>query len=436
MKRLYQKIYLTIIVALLVAVLVAGTVWRVAGGNRRNAGSQMLGVLVNAALPKPDASRQEQRRGLIELAAKLKLSLALYDEDRALIGTSDAATLPLQDLADQKRHWRHGVLTVRLPDQRYVVTRLPWPGRPPAFGLLAFLASVALAVGLCAYPVVRGLTRRLERLQEGVEILGSGNFKTRVTVEGRDEVARLAISFNKAAERIETLLGAHRQLLANASHELRTPLARLGMGIELAAENIEPERRAGLRRDLAELDDLIEEILTASRLDAVPGLSNAATVDLLALAAEECAAYDECTLDGEMVTIEGEARLLRRALRNLIENAQRYGKPPIEVTLKRVGNMAVLDVIDKGPGIPETERENIFTPFYRLDEAGKIRTSAAGTNDAASTQMTASGAGIGLALVRQIARRHGGDALVVPADERPSGDARNRIRMSMLMHPQ
>ncbi len=444
MKRLYQKIYLTIIVALLVVVLVAGTVWKVLGGERRDAGADMLGVLVSAALPPASAPTDVQRRGLIELAAKLKLTMALYDHARVLIGTTDEL-LPLPGAFGHPRRWHRGVLTIQLPDRRFVVTKLNWRGRPPAIGLLAFLAAIALAVGLCAYPVVRGLTRRLERLQQGVETLGSGNVKARIKVEGRDEVARLAISFNEAAARIETLLGAHQQLLANASHELRTPLARLTMGIELAGDNINAARRAELRRDLGELNDLIEEILTASRLNAVPELAATDAVDLLALAAEECAGYKCCSLSGDIVSVKGDARLLRRALRNLIENARRYGKPPIEIMVGREGSTAVIDVIDNGPGIPADKREAIFTPFYRLQDAGadpaRRDNDSRDNNQHSDIEAANAGAGIGLALVRQIARSHGGDAFVVVSStaERAvqgdhtgfSTDGRNRLRITL-----
>ena len=102
--------------------------------------------------------------------------------------------------------------------------------RHPGLALVAFLGAIALAVALAACPVARRLTRRLERLQRGVEQLGAGDLSARVKVEGRDEVARLAASFNRAAARIEELVGAHKLLLANASHELRTPLARIRLG--------------------------------------------------------------------------------------------------------------------------------------------------------------------------------------------------------------
>jgi signal transduction histidine kinase len=156
-------------------------------------------------------------------------------------------------------------------------------------------------------------------------------------------------------------------------------------------------RKAGLEQDIAELDALIDEILLASRLDAVKELDTDEEVDLLALAAEECARYDDTQLDGESAMARGDPRLLRRMIRNLLENAKRHGAPPIQVRLSRTGGSAELAVCDRGPGVPEAERERVFDPFYRRR----------GTKETA-------GAGLGLALVRQIARRHGGEARCAP----------------------
>jgi signal transduction histidine kinase len=257
---------------------------------------------------------------------------------------------------------------------------------------------------------VRGLTRRLERLQAGVEKLGGGDLAARVKVEGRDEVARLAQSFNAAAARIEALVGAHKMLLANASHELRTPLSRIRLGLELMKQNPDPAREAALERDIAELDALIEEVLLASRLDAVGELEVREAVDLLALAAEEAARYDDVRVTGVPVLVPGDPRLLRRLMRNLLENAAHHGAPPVAVEVARDGARARLSVRDAGPGIPPDERERIFEPFRR----GRA-TSAA------------SGSGLGLALVRQIARRHGGEATLAPTEGCPT----NRILIDL-----
>ena len=253
-----------------------------------------------------------------------------------------------------------------------------------------------MAVG--AYPVVRRTTRRLERLQTSVEALGAGDLATRVKIEGRDEIAALATSFNRSAERIEGLVGAHKSLLANASHELRSPLARIRMAIEMLEAGAKPGLKRELERDIAELDTLVDEILVASRLDAVAALEVREDVDLLALAAEECARFD-AALDGKPVSIRGDPRLLRRLIRNLLENARRYGGgTPIDVGVTNSNGEALVRVCDRGPGVPEAERERIFEPFYRP----------------AGAREREGGVGLGLALVRQIARKHGGVARCLP----------------------
>ncbi|GAB3459271.1 hypothetical protein GCM10027321_16540 [Massilia terrae] len=266
-------------------------------------------------------------------------------------------------------------------------------------GLVMMLSVIALVVAIGAYPVIRRLTSRLERLERSVDAWGKGELSTRVAVEGDDEVARLATSFNDAAARIETLMTAQKSLLANASHELRSPLARIRMAAELMAEKAPPAIGAELRRNVAELDQLIDEVLLASRLDA-GGLPAPCReeVDLAGLVAEECARVN-AALEAQPLVLDGEPKLLRRMIRNLLENAARYGGgSEIEARLSASEGMAVLDVCDSGPGIPEAERERIFEPFYRI----------AGASEAAG------GVGLGLALVRQVARRHGGDARCLP----------------------
>ncbi|MDI1286033.1 MAG: HAMP domain-containing sensor histidine kinase, partial [Reyranella sp.] len=242
----------------------------------------------------------------------------------------------------------------------------------------------------------------------GVERLGGGDLSARVKVEGRDEVAALAASFNRSAQRIEELVTAHRLLLANASHELRTPLARIAVAAALLGDQADPKTRASLKEDVAELDQLIEQVLLASRLEAVPDLERHESVDLLALAAEEASHYDlEAT--GQSVTVSGDRTLLRRLVRNLVENARRYGgEGPVSVSVTQEGNRAVLDVSDHGPGVPEAERQRIFEPFYRL----------------AGGAETGRGSGLGLALVLDIARRHGGDAVCLAAE---GGGSRFRV---------
>lgn len=272
---------------------------------------------------------------------------------------------------------------------------------PLSIPLWAFAAiAIAMILSFGTYPFVRRLTTRLARLQQTVNAFGRGELRTRAKIEGGDEIAQLAQGFNLAAERIEALVAAHRRLLANASHELRTPLTRIRMGVELLTASTESGHRAELTQDLRELDDLIEEILLASRLEALTfGVEREQEIDILALIAEECARYDHVNFDfppskGERhaMWLQGNERLLRRLVRNLIENARRHGEPPTELRLLADDDALELHVTDGGRGIAEADRERVFEPFFR----------------GASAEENI-GTGLGLSLVRQISRHHGGD---------------------------
>lgn len=397
LNRLFVKVYLTLIGSLLLVVAVSAVVWRTGPEMEvaRNAFEMASGVAM-AALADRGAPLPEQQKAVERLAGLLDADLALYDDKGKLLGAF-GAPLPAPDAISGSEYGfgraRGPVWSFRLPDTRTIVVRPPFEHHRGGVGFLGHLALIALLLAVGSYPVVRGLTRRLERLQHGVESLGSGDLKARVQVEGKDEIARVAQSFNRAAARIEELVGAHKLLLANASHELRTPLTRLRMSVELLKDKADPARRAELERDIAELDQMIEEILLLSRLDALRGLEHVEDVDLLALAAEEASRFEHAAVTGEPVVIKGDARLLRRLIRNLIENAERHGAPPIEIEVARTQKGATLAVFDRGPGIADADSERVFEPFFRASGTGEVRP----------------GAGLGLALVRQIARRHGGD---------------------------
>ena len=315
-------------------------------------------------------------------------------------------------------------LEVHMPRPQRPPGSNPWM-RPP-FGFFWTLALVGLAVALAAYPIIRRLTLRLEALQRGVERWGGGDLSARVTVQGKDEVAFLAERFNNAAERIETLmdsqkalLNAHKNLLANASHELRSPLTRIRMGLELMSADISSPQRIEISRSITELDQLIDEILLASRLDTKQADAEPfETLDLTGLAAEECSrvkaeltaelGHQADTDDAHSLQLRGSTRLLRRLLRNLLENAKRYSDGDVTLALSQGGSTAqptaVIRVSDHGPGVPADQRERIFEPFYRLPGASERD----------------GGVGLGLALVKSIAERHGGS---VRCEDNPGGGA-------------
>jgi signal transduction histidine kinase len=411
MPRLYFRFYVALLASLALFALAAAGLWHYAGAPVERS-DRTLGTLLRNALPAEEAPPAQQQAALERMMRGLHADITLFSKDwqrLAYVGEPLARPDrldrwrgsrrddPAEAQAQDERPPRLRRFHMRLEDGRHIVSTTPLREGRPRTPLLTMLAALAVVIALGAYPVVRRLTRRLERLQDGVESLGAGNLSARVEVEGGDEVARLAASFNRSADQIEALVSAHKTLLANASHELRTPLARIRLALELTKDNVEPRRRAGLEQDIAELDQLIDEILLASRLDAVREPSRDEDVDLLALAAEECARYDEAELDGESLTVRGDARLLRRMLRNLLENARRHGAPPTTMRLHRSA-LGAADIIvqDAGPGIPTSEQDKVFEPFYRSSNA---RDSV--------------GAGLGLALVRQIATRHGGDARCV-----------------------
>lgn len=404
MLRLYLRFYIALIASLFLFVLAAAALWRFTGGPVEQAGV-MLGRLLQNVLPPAGSPAAEQQEALRRLTAGLKGDVALFDRDGLLIaalGRPLPAPLGKYREAIRIRPWDHGpVSTVHLADGRWLVASVPIGYGHARFIFHVMLTLLALAIGLAAFPIVRQISRRLERLQRGVESLGAGDLAARVTVEGHDEVARLAASFNRAAGQIEQLVRAHKALLANASHELRTPLARIRLAVELMKDSMDAKRRAGLEQDIAELDWLVEEILLASRLEAVTESANTEELDLLALAAEECARYDDTRLEGSPVCVRGDARLLRRVLRNLLENARRHGAPPTQVRIARDADAATITVWDSGPGVPVAEFDYVFQPFYRPN-----------------TARDHSGTGLGLALVRQIARHHGGDACCKEMDGR------------------
>jgi len=397
MRRLYLQIYLTIVGSLVLVVITAGLLWHfMAGVPPFGQPFEIAGEVLAELVPAADAPLAQQQQVIDRWARRLGADLALYGRaNEPLAAAGQRLPAPSRGTGGWQRTPVGPAVSIHLPDGRWLVARLPLQRRPSAFVLAVFLGAIALVVALGAFPVVRRLTGRLERLQDGVVSLGAGDLRSRVKIEGRDEVARLAQSFNQAATRIESLVDGHKILLAHASHELRTPLARIRLGLELV--EAAPERKLELQRNIAELDRLVDEILLASRLDATEQLEVREEIDLAALAAEECARYDDCSVEGKAVMVSGDPMLLRRMIRNLVENAQLHGKPPIEVSVGDQNGQAVLNVSDGGPVIAEEVRERLFSTFYRVP----------GTSGA-------KGSGLGLALVRQIARRHAGDVTYNP----------------------
>jgi signal transduction histidine kinase len=416
-RRLYLQIYATVVGVLALFCALAALLWVALWPEQHDAHmTRGIAEIAAALLPPADRPAQEVRDELARVGAAVLSDLSLYAADGALVAAV-GPPIPLPDarrFAFERRADHYG-FHLALADGRTLLVRHAHRhdhGAELAGGALALIAAVALG----AWPLVRRLTRRLERLQTQVDALGAGDLAARVEVEGRDEVAALARSFNRAAARIERLVDAQRSMLAGASHELRSPLARIRVALELYTQDPRPALRAQLERDVAEMDDLIEELLLASRLDAAVPRGPIEAVDLLALVAEEAARTGAVVSGDPLLVATDDRRMLRRLVRNLLENAHRHGGgAEVEAAVRRggaTGAGAVLRVDDRGPGVPEAERERIFEPFYRREGA---RSEAAG-----------GGVGLGLALVRRIARHHGGE---VQCLARPGGGTRFEVTL-------
>ena len=407
-RRLYLRIWLAVVAGVAVLTLIVGWAWRVAAEYNtppptpreilvRNAAGDLIGTA--SAVP----------------GHRLGLGMGLVFN----VTLADGQQLLLQMPPRQNRMGGGGGGGGGPPP-----SPAPYWTRPP-YGFLWLLAVVSVAVALGVYPIVRRLTQRLETLQRGVQRWGDGDLSARVPVNGEDEVADLSARFNAAAERVETLMAtqqrlltAQKSLLANASHELRSPLTRIRMGMELMGVQPAPAFREEISRNIAELDQLIDEILLASRLDAREAdMGTVETIDLLGLAVEESArvgAELELAEGVDGVLVSGVTKLMRRLVRNLLENARRYGGAAgITVIVGHEGSQALLQVCDRGPGVPPELRERIFEPFYRLPGASERE----------------GGVGLGLALVKSIAERHGG---TVRCEAREGGGASFTVRLPRL----
>jgi two-component system OmpR family sensor kinase len=398
MRRLYLQIYLAFLGIAAAAVCTALIAGRLAflHGDAPQVGSR---VRAAAALAGERLTTGDLSEELARLGERLDVGLVLWDAAGSRIASTPGTTLTAPDLGGPDAYWSHGAegpaVVVRLDDGRWLGAVIGDDDRRALFTHFALvLSTLAGLIALLCYPLARRITRRLELLQRGVEGLGAGDLSTRVAVTGRDEVAEVARQFNRAADRIEALVAGQRRMLASASHELRSPLARVRMAVELLGEAA-PEQKmlaAEACRDIEELDGLVGDLLLASRLEARAPVRE--RVDVAALLADEAArAGAVVTAAGGPVWTLGEAGALVRLLRNLLENARRHGQPPVEAS---VTDGAVVRVVveDRGPGVPEAERGRIFEAFYR----------PAGHREGDG------GVGLGLALVLQIAERHGGTA--------------------------
>jgi two-component system osmolarity sensor histidine kinase EnvZ len=273
-------------------------------------------------------------------------------------------------------------------------------------------ALVLVLAVIGAFLVVARINRPLRELTRAAELLGKGARPTRVTEDGPAEIRTLARAFNQMAADIQRQDEERALLLAGVSHDLRTPLARIRLALEMLDDRGASDLKAGVAQDIGDIDTAIGQFLDFARpVDAEQVLSEA---DLNPLVQSVIERY---TRNGRNVVMRPgtpapqplRTQAMQRLLSNLIENALRHGEGPVEVTTAREGHMNILEVLDRGPGIPAEDAARMLQPFTRL-------------NSARST----SGTGLGLAIVDRIARLHGGAVHLLSRD---GGGLRVRIEM-------
>lgn len=325
------------------------------------------------------------------------------------------------------------------------------PESSPILNLFTGTLLLLLIMIIATWWLAHSLTWRINRMSKYMAQLGEGDFSVRVPIDGRDEISTLAVGFNQSAEKIEKLIDANNLLLAHASHEIRTPITRIRLQVEMMdmiasqlpedSKAMFNKRATAINRDLTGLNDLVESILLVSRLDAGHALQQVENFDLYDLIQQESQHYSDARFYGERIKIDGQPKLITHLIRNLLNNAMIHGTPPVQIYLyatesitqadiipnyiqTAVDNIATssttssnktkkktkrnnkkqrqqlqthhaqqnyvaLAVVDQGNGIPEDKREDIFSPFVRLQQEKK-------------------GSGLGLSLVAQIVEAHGG----------------------------
>lgn len=313
-----------------------------------------------------------------------------------------------------------------------VVGPVPAQEALPLTLTLGLIGGAALAFGAVALFAVRTLERRLQSIERALARFGAGKLELgELGPRSEDAIGRLAQTVRGMAGRIRSLLHAQQELIQGISHDLRTPVARIRLRLELLnpGSDTQRERVEGIRRDLDELESLIDAAITYSRLNegaitlaAEPldlGRELRSLVEDQALLAKGIAL--ELDLPESLPSMSADRSLLRRAVQNLLGNALRHARSRVEVHLRGGQRGICIAVDDDGPGVPEAQRERIFEPFSRLDETRSKRSG---------------GYGLGLAIVRRIAERHGGHiscsgsplggarfALDLPAQAAPRNDS-------------
>jgi len=348
---------------------------------------------------------------MARIEPRLRGKLSLFDASGKLVRTNTEPPLEAptesekQDLKDAKWSLDWGRIVVRSDDGSLIGVYAPTrPGFPWSY-VLPLGAMILVLVGLASVWFSRRLAHPLDQLANAARRFGAGDTTARAHLHRADEVGDVGRAFDEMADRTARVLHSQRQLMGDVSHELRTPLARIRVALELAAEDpvAATDVLADVGADLDEIDQLIGDILTTTRLDGDRARIDREPTSLVELTDRATRRFHtrhpkrtlECA-QGDDRAIPCDPVLLRRALDNLLDNAAKYSETgtPVSFAIQPNGKTVTFEIVDRGIGMSATELERAFTPFWRADDSRTRKTG---------------GVGLGLALARRIARAHGGD---------------------------
>jgi len=284
-------------------------------------------------------------------------------------------------------------------------TPLRWVG----WGVVVLLLAL-----LGAYLIVARINRPLRELTAAADEIGRGKTPPPVPETGPSEIRTLAHAFNRMGADLKRLDEERALLLAGVSHDLRTPLSRIRLGLEMMDDKGETALKTGLVQDIEDIDGAIGQFLDFARL--ADGEAVTPDGDLNAIARE---LRDRYARAGKAVSarlaplpaVPLRLRGIQRVISNLVDNALRHGTGEVEIVTTEENGKAVLEVLDRGPGIPAADAARMLQPFTRLEAA-----------------RTGTGTGLGLAIVDRIARMHGGSVQLLPRD---GGGLRARVELPL-----